>query len=296
MNRFDQYLRKNIAKEQQEVPSAVKQKIESTLQSLPEMEQSHHVLFYVPRYAMVSLCTAFVVLVLLPNISPTYAKTMEKIPVIGDIVRVVTIRNYYYVDEKHELDIKVPIIENENSEAFAPINSDIKELTDILLKQFHEDVEQLGNKGYSSIYADYNVVMNTNAWFTLKIQIIQVEASSSIQYQYYHLNKVTGEIVELKDIVKDDAFYQVVSENIQSQMLEKMEQDSNLAYFIQKDDGKQTLEISATQNFYWDENGNLVIVFDKYEVAPGYMGSPEFTIDKEVIAPYIKQEMKVFNQ
>ena len=35
-------------------------------------------------------------------------------------------------------------------------------------------------------------------------------------------------------------------------------------------------------NFYFDADGNLVLVFEKYEVAPGYMGTPEFTIPKEI--------------
>ena len=36
--------------------------------------------------------------------------------------------------------------------------------------------------------------------------------------------------------------------------------------------------ITENQKFYVNENGNVVIVFDKYEIAPGYMGMPEFEI------------------
>ena len=42
--------------------------------------------------------------------------------------------------------------------------------------------------------------------------------------------------------------------------------------------------IKADQNFYITEEGKLVIVFDEYEVAPGYMGIVEFEIPTEVLA------------
>ena len=48
-------------------------------------------------------------------------------------------------------------------------------------------------------------------------------------------------------------------------------------------------EISETQNFYFNEAGELVIAFDEYEIAPGYMGCPEFVIPKSVIKAMEKE-------
>ena len=42
--------------------------------------------------------------------------------------------------------------------------------------------------------------------------------------------------------------------------------------------------IDPDQQFYLDENGDLVIVFGEYEVAPGSMGMPRFVIDQEAIS------------
>ena len=36
------------------------------------------------------------------------------------------------------------------------------------------------------------------------------------------------------------------------------------------------------KTLYFDDKGDLVIVFEKYDVAPGYMGCPEFVIPREV--------------
>ena len=35
--------------------------------------------------------------------------------------------------------------------------------------------------------------------------------------------------------------------------------------------------------------GNIVIVFDKYEVGPGSSGAPEFEINKEIYEKYMKE-------
>jgi len=32
--------------------------------------------------------------------------------------------------------------------------------------------------------------------------------------------------------------------------------------------------------------------FDKYEVSPGYMGTPEFCVKKDIIKKYLKDEFK----
>ena len=40
-------------------------------------------------------------------------------------------------------------------------------------------------------------------------------------------------------------------------------------------------KIDGDQNFYINDQDQLVIVFDEYEVAPGSMGMPEFVIDIE---------------
>lgn len=42
--------------------------------------------------------------------------------------------------------------------------------------------------------------------------------------------------------------------------------------------------IKEDQNFYITEQGKLVIAFDKYEVAPGYMGLVEFEIPTELLS------------
>ena len=50
------------------------------------------------------------------------------------------------------------------------------------------------------------------------------------------------------------------------------------SYFIDQDNGLDFTSIRPDQSFYINADGALVLVFDKYEAAPGYMGVVEFTI------------------
>ena len=69
----------------------------------------------------VAVCAAAFVgaFVALPNTSPTIAYAMEKIPGLGQLVRVVTFRDYEYEDEQHRADVEIPelVVETEPQEA-----------------------------------------------------------------------------------------------------------------------------------------------------------------------------------
>ena len=290
MNDFDKYVKTKAAEEQTDIPDSVKNRIELTLADLSEKKTVTKPIRILPRIVTAAACFVFVMLFLLPNVSVTYAQALEPIPVIGDIVRVVTIRNYFYSDDKHEMDIDVPKIEGDN-DAAENINQDINQLTETLVEQFYEDVELIGDEGHSSIYLDYETVTNTDTWFTLKIRVHEAAGSSNTYYKFYHIDKRTNEIVKLGDLAKDNSFYDVLVKEIKRQMKLQMENDSSVVYWL--DDsiiGKDYVSLTENHNFYWNDNGDLVIIFDKYEVGPGAMGTPEFVIDRGVFKDFLKSE------
>ena len=63
-----------------------------------------------------------------------------------------------------------------------------------------------------------------------------------------------------------------------------------MIYFLDNDDMPEFnfQGITEQTNFYFNEKDELVITFDEYEVAPGYMGAPEFVIPQEVTAAILK--------
>ena len=293
MNDFDKYIKNKAAEEQTDIPDSVKNHIEQTLADLPEKKPVIKQIRILPRIAAAAACFVFITLFVLPNVSVAYAQTLEQIPVIGDIVRVVTIRNYFYADDKHEMNIDVPQIEGEDSEAVDYINKDVSELTTALVNQFYKDLEITGNNGYGSIHVDYEATTNTDRWFTLKLSVSETAASSNTYFKFYHIDKKQGKIVELGDLFNTDKFSDILVAEIKMQMQEQMANDKNISYWINNSGiGEDFAAVSADQNFYWNENGDLVIIFDKYEVGPGSMGTPEFVIDKGVIRDILKSEFK----
>lgn len=293
MNDFDKYIRSEVAKEQTDIPDSVKNRIEQTLVDLPEKKPVIKQIRIFPRIAAAVACFIFITLFLLPNVSVVYAQALEQLPVIGDLVRVVTIRNYYYDDNHWKMDIDIPQIESEDSKSVDYINKNVSELTTALINQFYEDLEINGNNGYGSLNVDYEIVTNTDSWFTLKLTVCQTAASSNTYFKFYHIDKNQGKIVELGDLFNTDKFSDILVAEIKMQMQEQMENDENILYWNNTSGiGEEFTTVSADHNFYWNENGDLVIIFDKYEVGPGSMGTPEFVIDKGVIRDILKSEFK----
>lgn len=292
MTEFDEFIRNNL--EKREVPQKVSEKINKTLDSLPQRdEQGKKKIRFLPKVAAAVAAVIVLCLFVMPNVSVVYAAALQKIPVIGSIVKVVTIRDYSYSDYFHEMNIKVPKIEGDSGEAVDYINKDVEELTNILAERFNEELEEIGNEGHSSIYVDYDVVTNTDQWFTLKITVFEAAGSSNTYYKYYHIDKVNGKIVTLGDLAANEEFYSRIKENIKAQMKAQMQANSDLLYWTDNEDfGMEFEELGPNHNFYWTDDGDIVIVYDKYEVAPGYMGTPEFVVEKDVIGDAIKEEYR----
>lgn len=53
--------------------------------------------------------------------------------------------------------------------------------------------------------------------------------------------------------------------------------------------------IREDANFFFADNGNLVIRFDEYEVAPGAYGCPQFEIPREVYEDCLREDYRERN-
>lgn len=299
MNQFDRKIRQAASEEKIEMPDSVRSQVERTLSALPRSDVRPPLLFRIPRSAMAALCALVLFVVILPNVSPVYARSMEQIPVIGDLIRVCTIRNYEYSDEFHQMDIRVPNVSGQiDPEAAARINADVEELTKELMIHFYEDLEKVGGDGHGAIYVDYEVMTNTPRWFTLRLLVNMAAGSGNTYYEYYHVDRSTGQIIHLGDLFEGTQYQRLLEDNIKEQMIRQMEADKNVSYFLKMESfGDDYIDIDENHNFYFNEDGCLVIPFDKYEIAPGAMGCPEFVIDQELIRDELKEEFQtIFSQ
>ena len=282
MNPFDKMLFQMAKQEKIPVPEQTSQKIEDILSQLPQRK----VVRFSPlrRIAAVAASLVFVFLFLLPNVSVTYAETLEQVPLLGELVRVVTIRNYVYSDDYHDMSIDVPNIEDATmGSAAEEVNKDVDALTQQLMDQFYADAESIGEDGHTAVYADYEIVTNTDQWFTLKLSVHLASGSGTNYYVFYNVDRSSDQIVTLGQLFTDDSYAEVLRQDILAQMKQRMEEDPSLVYWTEDSNmGQDFIDLQPEHNYYFDDAGNLVIPFDEYEVAPGYMGCPEFTIQRSV--------------
>lgn len=101
---------------------------------------------------------------------------------------------------------------------------------------------------------------------------------------YLNINLKTNQIVALSDLFKDQKDYiSIINEHVQ----EEINRRSALGeFFFTGTDGFQT--IRKNQPFWVNEKGNLVIVFNVYEIAPYASGPIYIELSKEDLRPYLK--------
>lgn len=233
---------------------------------------------------------------ILPNTSSTIAHAMERIPIIGQLVEVVTFRDYEYETDRNMADIKVPelkvdgVIEDSEVEdklgrTAEEINAEIKKITDELIEEFEANLKE--EMSYQDAVVSSEVLATTQDYFTLKLMCYQGAGSGYEWNYYYTIDLNTGERLQLKDIFKEGADYITpISENIKEQMRAQMSADENVYYWLENEEvGEWNFKtIKEETSFYLNENGNVVIGFDEGEVAPMYMGAVEFEIPAEVVS------------
>lgn len=247
------------------------------------------------KYAVAVAAVAAAVFVILPNTSGTIAHAMERIPIIGPLVKVVTFRDYEYESDRNMADIEVPEIKQEEQledstlqenldRTTAEINAEIQEITDNLIAEFETNLKN--EWGYQDVVVTSEVLATTPDYFTLKLICYQGAGSGYEWNYFYTIDLNTGERLRLKDIFKDGADYITpISDNIRLQMQERMDADENVYYWLNDEIEEWNFKaITDETSFYLNENGNVVIGFNEGDVAPMYMGTVEFEIPAEVLA------------
>ena len=224
------------------------------------------------------------------NLSPAFAQALSEIPVVGGVVKLVTFVEYQVEDEKFHADIKVPAIANlENKELESALNAKYLEENKKLYQEFMAEMEALKQQGGGHIGVDsgYEVVTDTERILSIQRYVVQTAASGVETLQYDTIDKQEQVLITLPSLFRDDRYISVISENIKEQMRKQVKEEGKIYWVngIDLDGPVDTFQsISPTQDFYITKDGKLVISFDEYEVAPGYMGTVEFVIPTEAIA------------
>lgn len=296
-NNFSETEEKLVSwKEEYQKPQMSEQQEEKLRQSIKEartLKRERH-----PKVAVIRFTSAaaacIAAFVLLPNLSATAAEAMEKIPVLGQLVNVVTFRDYQYDSDRNTAKITVPEIrpdakvtesgaQDSLSHTTDEINAEIQEITDKIIKEFEDGLKY--KDGYQDVVVNSEVLATTEDYFTLKLICYQGAGSGAEWDYFYTIDLNTGKRLALKDLFKEDTDYiTLISENIKEQMREQMEKDENVYYWLDDEIEEWNFKaITDETSFYLNEKNHVVIAFNEGDVAPMYMGTVEFEIPEKVL-------------
>lgn len=217
------------------------------------------------------------------NSGYTVANAMYSVPIIGDMAKAVTFREYKDAAGYFTADIKIPEAEG-LGKATDELNKKISEYVEGFIEMYEFDKESVGtevneNWGETARYNisnDYRIITDNDKYFSVEITTCLVMAGGTEFKRDFTVDKEKECVVELADIYEGtENWKEKLTENIKAQMEEQMANDESVMYFI----GEGGFEkIDGDENFYITDSGDVIITFDEYEVAPGSMGVVSFNV------------------
>lgn len=231
------------------------------------------------------------------NISETFANECLQIPILKNIVSIFSIYDNSKDDDK-TITVEKPILSsNEKTEVnINKINEQINTIIEDYKKSATKDIEDYKQAFIETggteeefkeknikVDVSYKITCQSNKYLSFVLTANESWANAYNQNYYYNIDLETGKNVSLKDLLGDN-YIEIANNSIINQIETQIKEDDNKSYFGFGDMANDGIDgfksISENQNFYINENENPVIVFEKYEIAPGYMGNVEFEIKK----------------
>lgn len=181
-----------------------------------------------------------------------------------------------------------------------------KQLNDLLAQDSQKAYEQYqqvvahakkaGEDTHFALSMDYTIKTDSPQILAIEAAESQIAGSGSLSRTYYNVSKAEHKLLSLADLFKNDGYLEAISKDITAQMTQRMQADDSLVYDLKNAENPQGFAaITAAQDFYINDKGQLVICFDKYEVAPGYMGAQEFVVSLDAIQSLLQDNSPIWS-
>ena len=237
------------------------------------------------------------------NTNEVLAKELGQLPVIGSLVRVLTITSYHEEDGDHDITVNVPEIEVEETQTAGmsdadieeAVNAQIQEIVDSHIAQAKEKFAEYKKAFFATggteeewggrtmdINVDYDVKYQEGSVLSLVLTTSEVWVSAQELRYYYNIDVAQNRELTLKDLLGGD-YVNIANESIKQQMKERAAADENLVYWgvTETESGIDGfVSVDEDTDFYINADGNPVVCFGEYEIAPGFMGIQEFEIER----------------
>lgn len=236
-------------------------------------------------------CLGVLLGIFLLNCMPAMAQALEAVPVLGQIIRVVDLRSYAIFWGDTGISVQQPVLQGDaqaTEQVDAQSEAFLSDMRDAFVRHAAQKYQ-----GYAGEDVSYAVVRDDETLFILRFDAT-INVGGSVEYhRHVVLDKQSGQVLELSDLFLQDVNYVFpISREIKAQMEEQMQAETG-DYFLPggiwpEEDCFQSID-PEQQDFYINSDGQLVIVFAEYEVAPGSMGAPEFVIPTDLLDGLLAQ-------
>lgn len=223
------------------------------------------------------------------NTSEAFAKGLTDIPVIGNFAQIVTFRSYETEVEDVNISVEIPNVEM-ISKDLSGLENEVNEEIHAFCEQYAEDAIEraeeykqafLETAGTQEEWAEheisirvwYEVKSHTDQYLSLAVMGSENWTDAYGEGKYYTFDFEKGEWVTLADLLGTD-YAEIAKQSVYAQA-EQREKETEMEFWLDEWKG-----VNEDTKFYVNQNGNPVIVFEKYEIAPGAAGSPEFEITR----------------
>ena len=236
--------------------------------------------------AAAAVCVVFTTAL---NTSTAFAEETAQLPVIGTLARVLTFRNYEAVKDGIGIVVEVPTFDMIQTETGIQVDEVNRQIYDLCRQYADEAVKRA--EEYRKAFLDtggteeeweahkiqinvgYEIKSQTDQYLSFIVRGTESWTTACSESRYYNIDVNTGKRVTLADFFGKD-YVEAVNTDIREQIAQRKE--AGEVFWTEEEGGFSGITEDA--KFYVNEAGNPVIVFEKYEIAPGSSGEIEFEI------------------
>ncbi len=170
--------------------------------------------------------------------------TMAEVPALKNVVKVLIFRDFKVDEETYHADIKAPAIKNlENKELQSTLNQQYLKKSKELYQQFQAVMKDLkeSSGGHLGITHGYEVKTDTDQLLSIGRYTVNTVGSSSTTFHFDTIDKKNKLLITLPSLFKSDAYVDLISNEIKKQMLNQMEKDSSITYWVKNQKKKRII-------------------------------------------------------
>lgn len=281
------------------IPEELDSRLRDTLENAPKTKRTTIHIVRFTRWASAAAAAMLLCFTIGLNTNEAFAMDMHKLPVIGAVAKVLTIRSYETIEDNTTTTVEIPEVQLETpseeiQKAVTDVNAKIQSLIDEYTALKHREIEEYKEAFLSEggteeewqkrsidVNVDYEVKHQSETILSLLINPWISWFNFEEERHFYNIDLVTGKELTLPDLLGEDA-YEYAEDCVLQQMRERIAEDpENIVFWginEEEDMGNVFIGVTEETSFYINIEGNVVISYQEYEVAPGFMGIQEFII------------------